>query len=277
MIEISSLAFAYPGGRAIFSGLNWSVEAGEMWAVLGPSGCGKSTLLSLLAGLRQPTEGQVLVEGQAITRPRPRTGLILQDFGLLPWATCEQNVSLGLRIHGFYGPDGRHAPLDSRPDDIQTLTDYWLRRLDLNHVRRHYPAQLSGGQRQRTAIARTLALNPDLLLMDEPFASLDAPTRESLQNLTLELRAEQRLTTLVVTHSIEEAAFLGQQVLLMGPAIEMIENPEAGALDYRGAASYQAMCQRLRARLGTVAPAPVPSPPLPSARQGFPTGDGVRG
>ena len=252
MIEIRSLAFAYPDGRAIFAGFNWSVGAGEAWAVLGPSGCGKSTLLYLLAGLRQPTAGQILVEGQVITRPRPRTGLILQDFGLLPWATCEQNISLGLRIHGFYGPDGKHAPLDDRPGDIRALTDHWLKRLDLHPVRRQYPAQLSGGQRQRTAIARTLALNPDLLLMDEPFASLDAPTRESLQDLTLELRAEQRLTILAVTHSIEEAAFLGQKILLLGPGIEVIENPEVGAFDYRGAASYQAMCQRLRARLETV-------------------------
>ncbi|MGH2522507.1 MAG: ATP-binding cassette domain-containing protein, partial [Anaerolineales bacterium] len=114
----------------------------------------------------------------------------------------------------------------------------------------HYPAQLSGGQRQRTAIARTLALNPDLLLMDEPFAALDAPTRENLQNLTLELRAEQKLTTLVVTHSIEEAAFLGQKILLLGGEPEVIENPEAGTEEYRGTTTYQSICQELRARLG---------------------------
>ncbi|MGH2523793.1 MAG: ABC transporter ATP-binding protein, partial [Anaerolineales bacterium] len=216
MIEVRSLAFAYPNGRTLFSGFNWSVGAGEAWAILGPSGCGKSTLLYLLAGLRQPTTGEIRIEGQVITRPRPRTGLILQDFGLLPWATCEQNISLGLRVHGFYGPDGKHAPLDFRPGDVRAITEHWLKRLGLEHVRHHYPAQLSGGQRQRTAIARTLALNPGLLLMDEPFAALDAPTRENLQNLTLELRAEQKLTTLVVTHSIEEAAFLGQKILLLG-------------------------------------------------------------
>src|SRR5205085_10623413 len=133
------------------------------------------TLLYLVAGLRMPTAGVVKVNGQPMLRPRPRTGLILQDFGLLPWATCEENVSLGLRIHGFYGPDGKHAPLDRRPGDIVMSRDRWLARLGLDSVRRQYPAQLSGGQRQRTAIARTLALNPDLLLMDEPFASLDAP------------------------------------------------------------------------------------------------------
>jgi len=252
MIHLRDLTFTYPGSRPIFSGFNWSVETGEAWVILGPSGFGKSTLLYLLAGLRTPTSGEVRIEGQVITRPRPRTGLILQDFGLLPWATCEENVSLGLRIHGFYGPDGTHAPLERRPGDVQAQTDHWLQRLGLTAVRHHYPAQLSGGQRQRTAIARTLALNPDLLLMDEPFASLDAPTRESLQNLTLELRAEQRLTTVVVTHSIEEAAFLGQKILLFGPATEVIENTGAGTRDYRDTPAYQAMVQHLRARLGTL-------------------------
>jgi NitT/TauT family transport system ATP-binding protein len=252
MIDLRDVSFAYPAGRPIFSGFNWSVEAGEAWAVLGPSGYGKSTLLYLVAGLRAPTAGEVRIEGQVITRPRPRTGLILQDFGLLPWATCEQNVSLGLRIHGFYGPDGKHAPLDQRPADVKALTAHWLSRLGLIPVRHHYPAQLSGGQRQRTAIARTLALNPDLLLMDEPFASLDAPTREGLQNLAMELRAEQHLTTVVVTHSIEEAAFLGQKILLFGPSIEVIVNPGAGERDYRDAPAYQAMIHQLRVRLGTL-------------------------
>ncbi len=250
MISVRSLTFAYPGGRPIFSDFNWEVERGEAWAVLGPSGFGKSTLLYLLAGLRRPIAGEVRIEGQVITRPRPRTGLILQDFGLLPWATCEENVSLGMRIHGFYGPDGKHAPATTSARNVRERTDYWLARLGLAQVRRQYPAQLSGGQRQRTAIARTLALEPDLLLMDEPFASLDAPTREALQTLTLELRAEQQLTTVVVTHSIEEAAFLGSRVLLFSHRIETIDNPGAGAPAYRGSAEYHDVCDRLRARMG---------------------------
>ncbi|MCC7358950.1 MAG: ATP-binding cassette domain-containing protein [Anaerolineales bacterium] len=255
MIEVQALTFQYPGRPPIFSQFNWSVAAGEAWAILGPSGYGKSTLLYLLAGLRAPTSGTVRIEAQTITRPRPRTGLILQDFGLLPWATCAENVSLGLRVHGFYGPDGKHAPLDARPGDVQVRTEHWLRRLGLWAVRGHYPAQLSGGQRQRAAIARTLALNPDLLLMDEPFASLDAPTRESLQNLTLELRAEQHLTTIVVTHSIEEAACLGRKILLCGPRIEVLNNPGAGDPAYREAPAYAAMIQTLRGRLALAAEA----------------------
>ncbi len=254
MIELRDLTFQYPGRPPIFDHFNWSVAAGEAWAILGPSGYGKSTLLYLLAGLRAPTGGAALIEGQPILRPRPRTGLILQDFGLLPWATCEQNVSLGLRVQGFYGPDGTHAPTELRPGDIATRTEHWLARLGLRAVRQHYPGQLSGGQRQRTAIARTLALNPDLLLMDEPFASLDAPTRENLQNLTLELRAEQQLTTVVVTHSIEEAAFLGQKILLCGPTLTVIENPGAGDLGYRDQPGYAGMIQTLRGQMALSAP-----------------------
>jgi len=259
LISVRSLSFAYRGGRPIFTDFNWEVERGEAWAVLGPSGFGKSTLLNLLAGLQRPTAGEVRIDGQVITRPRPRTGLILPDFGLLPWATCEQNVSLGLRIHGFYGPDGKHAPrsapalsapsLSAPGRSSQERTVYWLARLGLLAVRRQYPGQLSGGQRQRVAIARTLALEPDLLLMDEPFASLDAPTRESLQNLTLELQAEHGLTTVVVTHSIEEAAFLGRKILLFGQDIERIDNPGAGQPAYRGSAAYHAACDDLRARM----------------------------
>ena len=262
MISLRALSFSYPGHRPIFDGFDWFVAQGEAWAILGPSGCGKSTLLYLLAGLMPPTAGEIFIEGQPITRPRPRTGLILQDYGLLPWATCAQNVSLGLRIHGFYGPDGKHAPADaarSQPGAIAARTDHWLNRLGLGHVRGQYPSQLSGGQRQRAAIARTLALGPDLLLMDEPFASLDAPTRESLQNLTLELRAEQRLTTIVVTHAIDEAAFLGQKILLLGAEPEIIDNTAAGQPAYRDDPRYLAMIQSLRARLGASAlasPAP---------------------
>jgi len=252
MIAVRDLTFTYSGRRPIFENFNWSAAAGEAWSILGPSGYGKSTLLYLLAGLRQPTSGTIEIDGQPIHRPRPRTGLILQDFGLLPWATCEQNVSLGLRIHGFYGPDGKHAPLDQRPGDVAERSAHWLARLGLTSVRHQYPAQLSGGQRQRTAIARTLALNPDLLLMDEPFASLDAPTRESLQNLTLELGAEQMLTTVVVTPSIEEAAFLGRKILVLGRAIEVVENAAAGSLGYRDTPEYQAMIQVLRGRLGAL-------------------------
>lgn len=250
MILFDHLTYAYPHGLPVFQDFTWQVQRGEAWAVLGPSGCGKTTLLYLLAGLRFPTAGRVLVDEQPLTRPRPHSGLILQEYGLLPWSTVRQNSALGLRIRNFYGPDGTHAPRDYQPEADVTP---WLERLGLIEVAEKYPGQLSGGQRQRTAIARTLALKPDLLLMDEPFSSLDAPTRESLQNLTLELQVEQGLTLVIVTHSIEEAAFIGHKILLLdfppNTQPEVIENPTAGQMETRHSTTYLALCRDLRHRL----------------------------
>jgi NitT/TauT family transport system ATP-binding protein len=256
MIELDGLAFQYPDGTAVFEGFSWRVAPGEAWAVLGPSGCGKTTLLYLIAGLRLPVQGTVRIGGEPILRPRPRTGLILQDFGLLPWATVHDNVALGLRIRGFYGPDGKHAPAGEAVTARREITQAWLKRLGLSYVAGNYPAQISGGQRQRTAIARTLSLQPDLLLMDEPFASLDAPTREDLQNLTLQLRAETGLTTVAVTHTIEEAALLGAQVLLLGRlpnrAARIIPNPGGADPAFRTSPRYLKACALLRRELEAV-------------------------
>jgi ABC-type nitrate/sulfonate/bicarbonate transport system ATPase subunit len=246
MIKIESLSFHYKTAP-IFENFNLEICKGESWAVLGPSGCGKSTLLALLAGLRLPSSGNVIINDQVLTRPRPQTGLILQDYGLLPWATVQQNVALGLELRKFYGADGVHAPL-SLP--VITGVRDWLERLGLSAVADKYPSQISGGQRQRTAIARTLVLKPDLLLMDEPFSSLDTPTRESLQNLTLELVAEQDITLVVVTHSIEESALLGRKILLLGEppscAAHIINNPNTGSPNYRESADYLDLIKKLR-------------------------------
>jgi NitT/TauT family transport system ATP-binding protein len=256
MIKVRDLSFAYPNQTLLFEDFGWQTEAGEAWAVIGPSGCGKSTLLYLLAGLRHPTAGKVWIGEQQLSRPRPRTGLILQDYGLLPWATVAQNAALGLRVRRFYGPDGRHAPTGPRVDacEIKRRVGFWLERLGIADLHNKYPAQISGGQRQRTAIARTLAMNPDLLLMDEPFSSLDALTREDLECLTLELRAETGVSTVIVTHSIEEAVYLGQRLLLLRkpPHREtlVIANPGAGQPDYREQAEFQARCNQVRDLLG---------------------------
>lgn len=250
MICLDALTYRYAQGPTVFEQYSWMAQRGQAWAVLGPSGCGKTTLLYLLAGLQTPTSGQVLIDDQPLVRPRPHTGLILQEYGLLPWATVRNNAVLGLRVRNFYGPDGKHTPEDYRPElDV----DPWLERLGLMGVAGKYPGQISGGQRQRTAIARTLALKPDLLLMDEPFSSLDAPTRESLHDLVMELHREQALTMVIVTHSIEEAAVLGRKILLLGQppnkAPVVIDNPEAGEHEYRRTHTYLEMCRELRANL----------------------------
>jgi ABC-type nitrate/sulfonate/bicarbonate transport system ATPase subunit len=258
MISIRSLTFSYPHTPPIFQNFIWQVQRGETWTVLGPSGCGKTSLLYLLAGLLQPTSGEVLIEGQSLTRPRPRTGLILQDYGLLPWATVRDNAELGLRVRDFYGPDGTHAPPDHESADVTP----WLARLGLAEHADKFPLQLSGGQRQRAAIARTLTLEPDLLLMDEPFSSLDAITREDLQNLTLSLCAEQNLTLVVVTHSIEEAVSLGRKILLLGVApnltARVFDNSNAGKSDHRNSDEYRELCVILREEMQR--PSSLPSP-----------------
>jgi ABC-type nitrate/sulfonate/bicarbonate transport system ATPase subunit len=252
MIHFDAVTFFYPHGAPVFENFSWQAQRAERWAVIGPSGCGKSTLLSLLAGLFSPNSGQIQIEGQTLSRPRPRSGLIIQEFGLLPWATVRQNATLGLQVRQFYGPDGTHAPAAVPPDGEDV--DTWLERLGLSALAGRYPAQISGGQRQRTALARTLVLQPDLLLMDEPFSALDAPTRESLQTLTLDLCSEQNLTLVMVTHAIEEAAVLGEKILLLSQPPNrnavVIDNPGARQKSYRETAEYQSVCRQLRQRLG---------------------------
>jgi ABC-type nitrate/sulfonate/bicarbonate transport system ATPase subunit len=253
MISLSRVTFAYSNQPPVFNDFTWSVGAGEAWAVIGPSGCGKSTLLYLIAGLRQPNGGQILVDGRAVPRPRASTGLVLQDYGLLPWATVWDNVALVMRMGRFYankrfsGEGPRPYP---RPDITRQQIDRWLVRLGIAELRDKYPNQISGGQRQRTAIARSLLQQPSLLLMDEPFSSLDALTREDLQRLTIELRQETGVTTVIVTHSIEEAVFLGQRILVLdrlaNTRARVVENAGAGSSAYRGQPDYLAKCSEVR-------------------------------
>jgi NitT/TauT family transport system ATP-binding protein len=162
------------------------------------------------------------------------------------------NAALGLRIRRFYGRDGTHTPVDEDLGAVQERVDQWLRRLAIDHVADQYPNQISGGQRQRTAIARTLVLRPDLLLMDEPFGALDALTREDLQLLTLELMVEKGLTTVIVTHNIEEAVILGRRILVLGQppnkSALTVENDDSGwgTPEYRSRPTFLSRCNELR-------------------------------
>ncbi len=277
MIEVVDLSFGYRAPDDLFQGFSLRAERGETWAILGPSGCGKTTLLHLLAGLRRPSSGQIRVGGQLVSDPRKSTGLILQDHGLLPWATAEDNVGLGLRIRGVDAR--RRAEVVAR----------WMEALGISDVRRQYPWQLSGGQRQRVAIARALVLEPETLLMDEPFASLDALTREDMQELLVDLTLRAgptRPTIALVTHDVGEAVLLGQKVMVLsGPPItrgHVLDNPLAGTPGFRLRTEFHETClavrslverARLEARRGAPAQARPPSNPTPAASS---AGDSAR-
>jgi NitT/TauT family transport system ATP-binding protein len=252
MIEIDRLVFTYGDGLSLFANFSLNVGKGEAWTIIGPSGCGKTTLLSLVAGMLRPDGGTIRIGGEVITRARPRTGLVLQDHGLLPWATVRQNAELGLTIRSYYGPDGVHSPHDMEVDParLNDRVEYWLEWLGIHELQGKYPAELSRGQRQRAAIARSLVLDPDLLLMDEPFSALDAPIREELQKVMNTFHAESGLTSITVTHDIEEAVVLGEKILVLGNGVNtepvVIDNQLHGAIEKRSDPEFLLCCRELK-------------------------------
>lgn len=256
MVKAKDLCFAYQDGTWIFDHFSLSIAPGEALTILGPSGCGKTTLLYILAGLFFADKGQVEIGGEQIIRPRPRTGLILQDHGLLPWATVLENTRLGITVRGFYGPDGKHSPKDfsrDRKKEEETIR-YWLNWLGIDHLRDKFPGQLSRGQRQRAAIARTLVLKPDLLLMDEPFSALDEPIRNELQRVMNGFHRDSGLTLVTVTHDIEEAVVLGERILVLEAATNrearLVKNPCSGGSPDKSSESFQGVVRQLRDLLG---------------------------
>ncbi|WP_445680902.1 ABC transporter ATP-binding protein [Radicibacter daui] len=192
-----------PGAVTALKDIDLEIAAGEFVCLLGPSGCGKSTLLNAIAGFALPTSGTLEVCGKPITAPGPDRGMVFQEYALFPWMTVEQNVAFGLEIRGL------------SKVQIAEAVDRLLETLGLREFRRRYPKDLSGGMRQRVAIARVLALDPPIMLMDEPFGALDALTRRSLQDELLRLWQAVGKTIVFVTHSIEEAVYLGSRVVIL--------------------------------------------------------------
>lgn len=239
-LDIDALCVNYNQHNHITSALkdvSLTLPQGSIGVIIGPSGCGKSTLLNILAGLNLNYQGKVFIDGKPPQESK-ETALILQEYGLLPWKSVWDNVKLGLQIKG------------ASSKETAERTKNILNKLGLLHLKKRFPIQLSGGQRQRLAIARSLILQPELLLMDEPFSSLDALTREEMQDLLLNIWKETHLTIVLITHNIEEAVFLGQKIFVMsaspGTIIKEIDNSLAGDYSARGKMEFLEMCNSLR-------------------------------
>jgi NitT/TauT family transport system ATP-binding protein len=206
MLTVERLSRTY-GGLVAIAGIDLTVGAGEFVCIVGPSGCGKTTLLKCMAGLLAPTGGRVLLQGQEVLGPPRQMALVFQDYSrsLLPWMSVQANVDLPLRATGLSRSERRALVAEA------------LGSVGLDGFERHYPWQLSGGMQQRVAMARALAYQPQILLMDEPFASVDAQTRSDLEDLLLSVWERLGITVLFVTHDIDESVYLADRVVVLCP------------------------------------------------------------
>jgi NitT/TauT family transport system ATP-binding protein len=246
-VVVDQLAKTYnAGGRHEVRALapsSFTVKAGEFVSLLGPSGCGKSTLLMMIAGLDAPSQGTVSVAGRPMTAPRPETGIMFQDATLLPWKSAIENVLFPFRA--------MKRPVAPQVAKAASLLD----EVGLHGFHHHKPRQLSGGMRQRVAICRTLVYEPDLLLMDEPFSALDAISRDEMNLVLMKMWQEHHRTAIFVTHSIREAVFLSDRVLVMsrrpGRIVEdiRIPFPRPRGLEIGETVEFNQICGRLRARI----------------------------
>ena len=191
------------GEVVALNGVNFDIKENEFICVIGPSGCGKSTLLNIIAGLLEPTAGQILVDGKPIQGTGPDRGVVFQQYALFPWLTVKKNVEFGLKLKGL------------SKDECDSIAMKYLKMVELEKFADSYPKELSGGMKQRVAIARAYAMNPEVLLMDEPFGALDAQTRTQLQTELLKAWQEENKTCFFVTHDIEEAIVLATRVVIM--------------------------------------------------------------
>jgi len=207
-IVIDHVGMTYRSEKGIFEALrdvNLTIAPGEFICVVGPSGCGKTTLLNVLAGFLRPTSGRAFLDGREITGPGPERGVVFQQYAVFPWLTVRQNVAFGLKL----------AANRKSKERIKAIVDHFIELVGLKDFKNALPKELSGGMKQRVAIARSYVVNPQVLLMDEPFGALDAQTRQFMQESLLEILQEEKKTVVFITHGVEEATFLSTRVVVM--------------------------------------------------------------
>lgn len=213
--------------------LHLRIENGQFISIVGPSGCGKTTLLRIIAGLEKASEGSVLLDGKELVQGSEEIGMVFQEYALFPWRTTLQNIEIGLEIKGIDKEKRRSKAME------------YIKSFDLNGFGNRYPKELSGGMKQRVAIARTLIMNPRVVLMDEPFGSLDSQTRNALQEFLWRIWEKRGETILFVTHNVDEAVFLSDQIVILSkrPA-RIIETVEVGLPRPRDRTSHE--CNQIR-------------------------------
>lgn len=239
LLSVESLGKSFPGlnePKRVLEDVSFTLSSWDSLAIMGPSGCGKTTLLLIIAGLLPSSGGFIKIDGESINGPTRKIGLVLQEYGLFPWKTVGANILLGARLQKLVIPDKKIGELKNV-----------LGIEGLDHL---YPHQLSGGQRQRVALARALILRPSLLLLDEPFAAIDAITRERLQDRLLTVFGQRQFSFIIVTHNIEEAIFLGKRILILDNRASgistIVDNPGVGDPHYRTKPAFFALSTKLR-------------------------------
>jgi NitT/TauT family transport system ATP-binding protein len=256
MLQVQDIGKVFAGERGrhdleVLRDVRFDVRAGEFVSIIGPSGCGKTTLLRILHGLEPATRGTVAVAGRAVKKPSPSSAMVFQQFNLFPWLTVAQNVAFGLEV----------AKLP--PAETRERVARFVRLVGLDGFADHYPHELSGGMQQRVGIARALALDPEVLLLDEPFGALDAITREQLQREISEILARATKTVVFITHNMDEAIFFSDRILVMGSRpgrileevrVDMPRPREADAV--RASRQYATMREHLWSLLSQKADAP---------------------
>ena len=222
IVEVRGISKTYDGGIHALDGIDLAFPKGEMTTLLGPSGCGKTTLLKIIAGLLEPSAGQVLINGAPVYGPGSERAFVFQDFALMPWASVIRNVSFGLELRGM-AKDKRYG-----------IARQYIEKVGLSGFEEFFPHELSGGMRQRVGLARALTVDAEVLLMDEPFSAVDEQTRRQFQEDLLYLLAEEDKTVIFVTHSIEEAVYVADQIVLLSPQPGRISNLIRPGIDRTG-------------------------------------------